>query len=33
MTTTLLAIGTNKGLFLARSTDDRRTWTVTGRSS
>ena len=30
MTTTLLAIGTNKGLFLARSTDDRRTWTVDG---
>jgi photosystem II stability/assembly factor-like uncharacterized protein len=28
MTTTLLAIGTNMGLFLARSTDDRRTWTV-----
>jgi photosystem II stability/assembly factor-like uncharacterized protein len=30
MTTTLLAIGTNKGLFLARSTDDRHTWTVDG---
>jgi hypothetical protein len=28
MTTSLLAIGTGKGLFLARSEDDRRTWTV-----
>ena len=28
MTTSLLAIGTGKGLFLARSDDDRRTWTV-----
>jgi len=30
MTTTLLAIGTGKGLFLAHSDDDRRTWEVTG---
>ena len=28
MTISLLAIGTGKGLFLARSDDDRRTWTV-----
>src|SRR6186997_1696438 len=28
MTTSILAIGTGKGLFLARSDDDRRTWTV-----
>lgn len=27
---TLLAIGTAKGLFLATSTDDRRTWEVSG---
>lgn len=26
--TDLLAIGTRKGLWLARSEDDRRTWTV-----
>jgi photosystem II stability/assembly factor-like uncharacterized protein len=30
MTTTLLAIGTGKGLFLARSEDDRRTWEFSG---
>ena len=30
MTTNLLAIGTGKGLFLARSEDDRRTWAVSG---
>ncbi len=30
MTTNLLAIGTGKGLFLARSEDDRRTWEVSG---
>ena len=28
--TDLLAIGTRKGLWLARSDDDRRTWTVDG---
>src|SRR5690606_41735209 len=28
--TTVLAIGTNKGLYLARSDDDRRSWRVTG---
>src|SRR5262245_28567036 len=28
--TVLLAIGTSKGLFLARSEDDRRTWELTG---
>ena len=28
--TDLLAIGTRKGLFLARSDDDRRSWTVDG---
>jgi hypothetical protein len=28
MTTNLLAIGTGKGLFLARSDDDRRTWEI-----
>src|SRR4051794_37134945 len=28
--TVLLAIGTRKGLWLARSDDDRRTWTVEG---
>ena len=27
---TLLAIGTAKGLFLATSTDDRRSWEITG---
>ncbi len=31
--TTLLAIGTGKGLFLARSADDRRTWQVSGPHS
>jgi hypothetical protein len=30
MTTTLLAIGTGKGLFLARSEDDRRSWELSG---
>jgi hypothetical protein len=30
MTISLLAIGTGKGLFLGRSDDDRRTWSVTG---
>ena len=30
MTTNLLTIGTGKGLFLARSEDDRRTWAVSG---
>ena len=30
MTTTVLAIGTRKGLWLARSEDGRRSWTVTG---
>jgi len=30
MTTNLLAIGTGKGLFLARSEDDRTTWEVSG---
>lgn len=30
MTTKLLAIGTGKGLFLARSDDDRRTWDISG---
>src|SRR5262245_27994647 len=30
MTTNLVAIGTGKGLFLARSEDDRRTWKVSG---
>jgi hypothetical protein len=30
MTTSVLAIGTGKGLFLARSSDDRRTWDVSG---
>lgn len=30
MSTTLLAIGTSKGLFLATSTDDRVTWSMSG---
>ncbi len=30
MTTNLVAIGTGKGLFLARSEDDRKTWAVSG---
>jgi hypothetical protein len=30
MAINLLAIGTGKGLFLARSEDDRRTWEVSG---
>jgi hypothetical protein len=30
MTTTLLAIGTGKGLFLATSSDDRQSWEITG---
>jgi hypothetical protein len=30
MTTSLLAIGTGKGLFLGRSEDDRRTWQISG---
>src|SRR4029450_12755505 len=30
MTTNLIAIGTGKGLFLARSEDDRQTWDVSG---
>ncbi len=30
MTTTLLSIGTEKGLFLARSEDDRKSWEVSG---
>jgi len=30
MTTSLLAIGTGKGLFLARSEDDRQTWEING---
>ncbi len=29
-TDVLLAVGTRKGLFLARSGDDRATWTVSG---
>ena len=30
---TLAAIGTAKGLFLARSDDGRKTWSLTGPSS
>jgi len=30
MTTSVLAIGTGKGLFLARSDDDRKTWEING---
>ncbi|HUR08716.1 MAG TPA: exo-alpha-sialidase, partial [Nonomuraea sp.] len=30
MSGTLAAIGTAKGLFLARSEDDRKTWSLTG---